>query len=73
MLGKKYSEEEILKRLNDSEDFRKLLNVVLKELPEQEIKDYDSPGWAFKEADRLGYNRAIKELLTIINVEGDHP
>jgi len=28
--------------------------------------DYESPSWAYKEADRHGYNRALTEVLELI-------
>lgn len=37
----------------------KMKEVVLSE-------DYDSPSWAYKQADRNGYNRALTEVLNIL-------
>jgi hypothetical protein len=31
--------------------------------------DYDSPSWAYKQADRIGYNRALTKVLDIINLD----
>lgn len=32
------------------------------------VSDYDSPSWAFKQADRNGYLRALKEITSLLNV-----
>lgn len=32
------------------------------------IGDYDSPSWAFKQADRNGYLRALSEILALVTV-----
>ena len=29
---------------------------------------YDSPSWAYKQADRIGYNRALTTVLDLINL-----
>jgi hypothetical protein len=35
--------------------------------------DYDSPSWAYKQADRNGYLRAYSEILALLNVsDKDH-
>jgi hypothetical protein len=31
--------------------------------------DYDSPSWAYKQADRIGYNRALTTVLELINLD----
>ena len=33
--------------------------------------DYDSPSWAYKQADRIGYNRALTTVLDLINLNKD--
>lgn len=33
------------------------------------IEDYDSPSWAYKQADRNGYNRALTEIINILNLD----
>ena len=30
--------------------------------------DYDSPSWAFKQADRNGYMRAYREIISLLNI-----
>ena len=47
----------------------------LKEILEPMLKDttpaadYDSPSWAYKQADRNGYNRAVTTVLDLINLD----
>ena len=31
--------------------------------------DYDSPSWSHKMADRIGYNRALTQVLDLINLD----
>jgi hypothetical protein len=40
---------------------------------EPQTPDYDCPSWAYKEADRIGYNRAIQEVLNLLDINGDLP
>jgi hypothetical protein len=44
-----------------------ILESLLKESPSS--ADYDSPSWAYKQADRIGYNRALNQVLDIINLD----
>lgn len=44
-----------------------ILESLLKETPSS--ADYDSPSWAYKEADRIGYNRALNQVLDIITLD----
>lgn len=37
----------------------KMKDIILSE-------DYDNPSWAYKQADRNGYNRALTEVLNIL-------
>jgi hypothetical protein len=46
-----------------------ILESLLKETPSQ--TDYDSPSWAYKQADRIGYNRALNQVLDIINLDSN--
>ena len=56
-----YSNKEGFDRLKD------ILEPMLKEaLP---TADYDSPSWAYKQADRIGYNRALTTVLDLINLD----
>lgn len=33
------------------------------------LDDYDSPSWAYKQADRNGYNRALTEIINILHLD----
>jgi hypothetical protein len=56
-----YSNKEGFDRLKD------ILEPMLKDaLP---TADYDSPSWAYKQADRIGYNRALTTVLELINLD----
>jgi hypothetical protein len=46
-----------------------ILESMLKETPTS--ADYDSPSWAYKQADRIGYNRALNQVLDIINLDNN--
>ena len=35
---------------------------------ESKISDYDSPAWAYRQADLLGYNRALNEIIELISL-----
>jgi|TARA_R110001606_G_scaffold175347_1_gene321906 hypothetical protein len=51
--------------------------VRLEEILESMLKDtttaaeYDSPSWAYLQADRNGYNRAVTTVLELINFNKD--
>lgn len=32
------------------------------------LTDYDSPSWAYRQADLLGYNRALNEIMELLTV-----
>ena len=32
------------------------------------IEEYESPSWPLRQADRIGYNRSIRELIRLIDV-----
>lgn len=35
---------------------------------ESSLVDYNSPSWAYRQADQLGYNRALKEIMELITL-----
>ena len=67
----------------DQEDFKKLVlssPKVLDRLKElcyntiqdgvkTKVVDYDSPSWAYREADRNGYLRAYQELYDLLTLD----
>ena len=55
--------------LSSSEGFLQLeyiLESMLEDRPT--TADYDSPAWSHKMADRIGYNRALTQVLDLINL-----
>lgn len=36
------------------------------------VDDYDSPSWSHKQADRNGWLRAHREILELLDFNGDH-
>lgn len=52
---------------------RKRLQVILMELIEDKRKGqvlealYDKPNWAYHQADRTGYERAIRDVIELIS------
>lgn len=55
------SNRESLDRLKD------ILEPMLKDTTP--AADYDSPSWAYKQADRNGFNRAVTTVLDLINLD----
>ena len=51
---------------------RRRLAAIIEELYQQELEsrikssEYESPAWAFKQADAVGYARALKRLQNIL-------
>lgn len=49
---------------------RRRLVEILKAFDEEELRnrssDYDSPSWAFKQADSVGYARALHRVMAIL-------
>lgn len=68
----KDAQQEMRQHFVASLQVRKRLTEILKEKMEntnnnQLLTDnYDSPNWAFKQADNVGYNRALKEILNLL-------
>lgn len=48
--------------------FRKLEEILKGKLKEPS-SDYDNSNWAYMQADTVGYNRALKEVLKLIKQE----
>ena len=36
---------------------------------DSKLVDYDSPSWAYRQADLNGYRRALKEIITVLTVD----
>lgn len=56
-----------------SSNLRKRLEVLLREKQASSQKaiiskeSYDSPNWAYKQADNVGYLRALEEVISILS------
>ena len=57
----------ILSNRQSLDRLKEILEPMLKETTL--TTDYDSPSWAYKQADRIGYNRALTAVLDIINLD----
>ncbi len=57
----------ILSNRESLDRLKEILEPLLKETPP--TADYDCPSWAYKQADRIGYNRALNQVLDIINLD----
>ncbi len=57
-----------------SANVRKRLSQLVEEKIETKRKGsvseerYDSPGWAYLQADAVGYERAMREIISIISI-----
>ena len=58
--------QEIISHSTFIEDLKELLQT---EFRKDKFEDYDSPSWAYKQADLNGYNRALTKVLSILNIE----
>lgn len=58
--------QEIISHSTFIEDLKELLQA---EFRKDKFEDYDSPSWAYKQADLNGYNRALTKVLSILNIE----
>lgn len=64
----KDQQEGFKKQVSSSKDvLEKLENILKTKIKEVTLsEDYDNPSWAYKQADRNGYNRALTEVLNIL-------
>lgn len=42
---------------------------MLEENRTSSTKDYDSPGWAFRQADKVGYERALRDIIKLLQID----
>jgi len=55
--------------LSSSEGFLQLEYILESMLEDRPTSvDYNSPNWSHKMADRVGYNRALTQVLDLINL-----
>ena len=64
----KDQQEGFKKQISSSKDVLEKLEKIIKEKIKEVVlsEDYDNPSWAYKQADRNGYNRALTEVLNIL-------
>ena len=66
----KESVAQVLQSNRESLDrLKEILEPMLKDTTS--AADYDSPSWAYKQADRNGFNRAVTTVLDLINLDKD--
>lgn len=67
--------DEIRRSYNASATLRKRLKEILEKKQDSswnasiDKEGYDSSNWAFKQADARGYERALKEVISLISSE----
>lgn len=57
--------------LSSKEVLDKLIEILYNKVQAQSSSsdnDYESPSWAYKQADKVGYTRALKEVIELCNV-----
>ena len=57
----------ILSNRESLDRLKEILEPMLNDTPP--TADYDSPSWAFKQADRICFNRALNQVLDLINLD----
>lgn len=59
--------KEVKSARNVLEKLEQIVQSKIKEIVV--LEDYDSPSWAYKQADRNGYNRALTEIINILHLD----
>ena len=49
--------------------FKRLSGILRSKLKENLVQDYDKASWPFNQADTLGYNRGITEVLKLMEAD----
>jgi|14BtaG_2_1085337.scaffolds.fasta_scaffold128096_2 hypothetical protein len=62
--------KEVLDFRNAFDELRPLVEALQKKPQEA---DYESPSWAYHQADTNGYNRALTKVLDLIDLNGRKP
>lgn len=67
----KDKQEGFKKQINSSRDVLERLQQILEDKKTEVVlsTDYDNPSWAYKQADRNGYDRALTEVINLINMK----
>ena len=45
----------------------KLRDMCYNSIKNGKSSDYDNPSWAYKQADQNGYNRALEEIISLLD------
>jgi hypothetical protein len=64
-------QEGFKKQINSSRDVLERLIKILEDKQTEVVlsTDYESPSWAYKQADRNGYDRALTEVINLLNMK----
>lgn len=67
----KDQQEGFKKQVLSARDVLERLDQILQEKKTEVVlsTDYDNPSWAYKQADRNGYDRALTEVINLINMK----
>jgi archaellum component FlaC len=67
----KDQQEGFKKQINSSRDVLERLQQILEDKRTEVVlsTDYDNPSWAYKQADRNGYDRALTEVINLVNMK----
>ena len=49
--------------------FKRLSGILRNKLKDNLVQDYDKASWPFNQADTLGYNRALTEVLKLMEAD----
>ena len=63
--------DKIKQKIMSNSESLLLLEEILESMLEERptMADYNSPAWSHKMADRIGYNRALTQVLDLINLD----
>jgi hypothetical protein len=64
----KDQQEGFKRQVTSAKDVLEKLEEIMKSKMKEVVlsEDYENPSWAYKQADRNGYNRALTEVLNIL-------
>jgi hypothetical protein len=64
----KDQQEGFKRQVSSAKDVLEKLEEIVKTKMKEVVlsEDYNNPSWAYKQADRNGYNRALTEVLNIL-------
>lgn len=67
----KDKQEDFKKLLASSRDVLERLTEILEAKKTEVVlsTDYDNPSWAYKQADRNGYDRALTEVINLLTLK----